>query len=88
MCAAPESTMTRSTFELYLKAKIRIGLGNSSSETYGGMVSCRRDDELAPEVFDVTFVSPDGLIDALDAFKLFCGDMFPRSSSSRFFLLQ
>ena len=51
-------------------------------------MSCRRDDELAPEVFIVTFVSPGGLIDALDEFKLFCGDMFLRSSSSRFFFLQ
>ena len=45
------------------------------------MVSCRRDDELAPEVFIVMFVSPGGLIDALDEFKLFCADMILRSSS-------
>ena len=32
-------------------------------------MSCRRDDELAPEVFVVMFVSPGGLIDALDEFK-------------------
>ena len=50
-----------------------------SSETHEGMVSCRRDDELAPGVFVVTFVSPGGLSDALDVFKLFCDDMFLRS---------
>ena len=50
------------------------------------MVSCRRHDELAPEVFVVMFASPSGLIDALDEFKLFCAHMILRSSSSTFLL--